>query len=386
MVRCTLQSSLVTLLLASVNSLAAQHVVVPVPSAAQVRLTPDSFTTPDGVRRQFDVYRPLASGAVPVVVFVNVVGPMLRSWDGYVEWGRLVTSRGLAGVTYEMAGLDPALDIDANRRIAMASLDSLLAALRRSAGRHDVDPDRLVLWAASANTTTGTPAALDPTRPAVRGYILYYGSGEVAAPRLDVPVLIARAGLDAVRLNANLDALAQQLVRAGVALTLINLPAGQHGFDLLDSTAVSASAIEQTLDFAVRVTRDPIQAALRAGETEARAGVAFAAGRWADAVAGYERVTAERPTDAGAHWRLGLARLEVSQNAAALQAFNRARDLGQGGARDIGLPAARAAIRSGDTAAARGWVRWALERYALIRDEIARDDELAALLPAVGAP
>lgn len=377
---------LATMPLVVAAPLAAQHVVVPVPPAAAVRVAADSFTTPDGVRRQFDLYHPMASGTVPVVVFVNVVGPMLRSWDGYVEWERLVTSRGLAGVTYEMAGLDPALDMDANRRLAMASLDSLLAALRRSANRHGVDTDRVVLWAASANTTTGTPAALDPARPAVRGYVLYYGSGEVPNPRLDVPVLIARAGLDAVRLNANLDALAQQLVRAGVALTLINVPAGQHGFDLLDSTAVSSAAIEQTLDFMVRATHEPIQAALRAGETEARAGVAFAAGRWAEAVAGYERVTAARPDDAGAHWRLGLARLETGANAAALQAFNRARDLGQGGARDIGLPAARAAIRSGDTAAAREWVRWALSKYALIRAEIAGDGELAALLPADGTP
>ena len=79
-------------------------------------------------------------------------------------------------------------------------------------------------------------------------------------------------------------------------------------------------------------------------------------------------------------WRLGLAQLEAGHPAAALASFDRAKELGQGGARDIGLPAARAAVRARETERAVEWIKWALASFPRIRSEIAADRELAVLL------
>lgn len=70
----------------------------------------------------------------------------------------------------------------------------------------------------------------------------------------------------------------------------------------------------------------------------------------------------------------------VRSPAEALVSFDRAKALGQGGARDIGLPAARAALRLGAEARAVEWINWALASFANIRQEIAADRELATLL------
>jgi hypothetical protein len=75
-----------------------------------------------------------------------------------------------------------------------------------------------------------------------------------------------------------------------------------------------------------------------------------------------------------------LAQLEHREYTAALASFGRARELGVGGARDIGLPASRAAVRGNHTDAAAEWVVWALRAFPRIRAEIAADRELAPLL------
>ena len=81
------------------GQLAGQGLVVPVPAASEVTMAVDTFVSSDGVRRRLDVYRAAgARGTTPVVIFVNGSGPGLRTAQGYVDWARLVTSRGLAAV------------------------------------------------------------------------------------------------------------------------------------------------------------------------------------------------------------------------------------------------------------------------------------------------
>ena len=359
--------------------------MIPVPDSSTVSVMVDSFTTASGERRQFDMRRLAArSSMAPVVVFVNAVGPALRTWPSYQDWAHLVTERGLASVLYEGPGYDNNLTLPANLAIQQATLDSLLATVTARGRNIGIDGTNVVLWAASANTSLGTPAALGRAHPSIKGYVLYYGAGTVSAPRLDVPVFIARAGLDAPGLNRMLDSLADQLTAAGVTLTVVNHAAGRHGFDLQDSTAVTADVIRQTLDFMVNVTNPSLHQAIAAGVPEVRASAAFAAGNWSEAVRLYQDLVHASPNRGGSHWRLGLAQLESDDPAAALTSFTRARELGVGGARDIGLPAARAAVRARNTAAAAEWVEWALRAFPRIRAEIAADRELAPLLERAG--
>lgn len=361
--------------------LPSQGLVIPVPDTSLVSLMVDSFTTATGERRQFDMRRlATRSSLAPVVVFVNVIGPSMRTWQGYQDWARLVTERGLASVLYEGVGYNNALTMPQNLELQQATLDSLLAAVTRRGRNVGIDGTNAVLWAASANTTLGTLAALGRAHPSIKGYVLYYGAGAVANPRLDVPVFIGRAGLDNPGLNRDLDSLSRQLTQAGVTLTVVNHPAGRHGFDLYDSTAVTADVIRQTLDFMTSVTTPALHQAIAAGVSETRASAAFAAGNWTEAVRLYQEVVRATPNRGGSHWRLGLAQLEHREHAAALASFVRARELGVGGARDIGLPAARAALRGNNATAAAEWVVWALRAFPRIRVEIAADRELAPLL------
>ena len=208
---------------------ASPRLVMPNPRGEAVRMVADSFSGALGQTGRIDIYRdPAATGARPVVLFANAGGPQLRTMTGYADWARLVAARGFTGVLYNGPGFDPARAPGENVRIAVAQMDSVVATLNRRADRHGIEAGNLVVWAGSSQTTAGTPFSLEGNR-AVRGYVLYYGSGTVRQPRLDVPVFIARAGLDASSLNAALDSLAQRLVTAGVPITLVTHPRVRTG-------------------------------------------------------------------------------------------------------------------------------------------------------------
>ena len=355
--------------------------VVPVPSTAQVTVRTDSFSTSSGTRRRFDLYRPAdRSGPVPVVVFANGSGPDLLNWNAYQGWAKLVTSRGAAGVLYEGPVFDRARTPLENINTSRADLDSVLKRLADRSNDLAIDGRNVVIWAGSAQTNTATTVALTGDRPAIKGYVLYYGAGSAPNPRLDVPVFVARAGLDSPELNRELDSLVTRLSGAGVPVTLVAYPAGQHGFDIVDSTAMSARVIDQTLDFIEGVTRPEFHDAIVASTAEVRASAAYVGRRWAEAAQLYAELHRARPTSRSVAWRLGLSHLEAGQYQPALDAFAKARDLGITGARDIGLPAARAAVRGRMTDRAAEWVAWALRQFPRIRPEIAADRELAPLL------
>ena len=200
-----------------------------------------------------------------------------------------------------------------------------VATLRRRAGPLQLDLDRLVIWAGSGQTWTGTPFALEGKRPGVSGYVLYYGGGVVTNPRVDVPVLVVRGGLDSPALNRGLDSLTLSLVQAGVPLTLVSLPSAPHAFDILDSSATVRAAITTTLDFMTRATDRQYRSAVLAGAPAAMAAAAFSSGRWAEAEERYEALARTQPNDRIVTWRLGLAQLEAGHPDRALASPSRRR-------------------------------------------------------------
>ena len=80
----------------------------------------------------------------------------------------------------------------------------------------------------------------------------------------------------------------------------------------------------------------------------------------------------------------GQQHTAVNQDAGAGHVAGIVRGEVDGGARDIGLPGARAAVRARNGAAAAEWVGWALRAFPRIRAEIAADRELAPLLERAG--
>jgi len=64
-----------------------------------------------------------------------------------------------------------------------------------------------------------------------------------------IPMLIARAGLDAPALNASIDRLIAAALAGNMDIDVMNHSTGHHGFDILDDNARSREIIHTTLEF-----------------------------------------------------------------------------------------------------------------------------------------
>lgn len=334
-------------LVASLQSYAqTQQFVGPRASRSSISVEADVVFAARGDQNlRLDLYRPRGRAIVPVVLFANGGNPAMRSWPGYVGWGEAVAGIGLAAVHY-----------DANRPTARADLEAALRFLRENAQRYAIDPSRLVIWSSSSNVPIGLPFAMDPDHEDVRAAVVYYGDAEVDRFRLDVPVFYARAGRDVPALNARIDALVGRALAANAPWTVVNVPAGLHGFDSFDSDDVAREVVVRTLAFMKEVTTPATSRAYAVAAEEAANAAAFARGDWSAAVSGYRRRLSALPNDAEGHRRLGLALMETGQFAEALQSLEKAWELGRRGPRDTALPAAAAAAGAQDVDRAVYWL------------------------------
>ncbi len=332
--------------LAVALSAGAQQFVVPRPDPSKITVHRDlEHTSADGRTTRFDFYRPAGSEIVPIVVTCNFGNAQMRRFPGYVGWGEVTAAAGLASVHYEPAGPDP-----------VAGYDALLEALRARAGELRIDPSRIVVWGGSSNVQLALPLAMDAKRSEIRGAVIYYGDAAVSEIRTDLPVFLARAGLDGPALNARIDALIGRAMKANAPWTIENYSGGLHGFDILNDTDISREIIRRTLDFMKSVTTPAVNRAYATAAADASLAAAFTGGQWDVAVKGYGERANASPNDGEAHLRLGIALDGAGRPAEGLKAIERAWELGRHGPRDTALPAARAAARSGDTERAMHWI------------------------------
>jgi dienelactone hydrolase len=187
--------------------------------------------------RKFDFYRPKGAGTLPLVIFLNGVGrPDLKEWGQYTSWPRLVAVRGMAAISYETTGNDVAPQTGA-----------LLRYVREHAGELKIDPKRIAIWGCSANVRLGT--GLLASHDDFRAAVFYYGLMEIAPKNILTPVLVTRAGMDALPLNSSIDRWVAQAVEIEAPVTLITYPEGLHAFELENDTPESRQIVAQTLDF-----------------------------------------------------------------------------------------------------------------------------------------
>lgn len=303
--------------------------------------------------RTLDLYRPPNSKDVlPLVIFVNGVGlPDLKDWGQYTSWPRLVAARGMAAIAYQTNGDG-----------AAAQTAALLAYVREHAGELKIDRSRIALWACSANARVATALIAEQD---FRAAALYYGIMTTPPKRAEIPVFVARAGLDAPALNDSIDRWVAQAVTLDMPVTLISYPQGPHGFDVLTDTAESRDIIRQTLDFLEFHLTNPraprtepmtpaqLQRLITGSGTDAalaRLGelrkshpdalvlreqslntmgyVLLEERRIADALKVFELITAIYPDSANAHDSLGDAYEAAGRNADAIREAERALALG----------------------------------------------------------
>ena len=187
--------------------------------------------------RKLDFYRPKGAGTVPLVIFLNGVGvPVLKDWGQYTSWPRLAAARGMAAISYETAGSD-----------AAPQTDALLRYVQQHAAELKIDPKRIAIWSCSSNSRLGS--TLLASRDDFRAAVFYYGFMQTAPKNITTPVLVARAGLDALQINQSIDRWVAQAVELEAPVTLVNYPEGLHGFELENDTPESRQIVTQTLDF-----------------------------------------------------------------------------------------------------------------------------------------
>ena len=63
------------------------------------------------------------------------------------------------------------------------------------------------------------------------------------------PLFLVKAGRDRAFLNEALDEFVRVAIERNVALTFMNHPAGEHGFDILNDDARTREIIRATLEF-----------------------------------------------------------------------------------------------------------------------------------------
>lgn len=207
-------------------------------------------------------------GPAPVVIFVmgypndsRQVGGPLKDLAQYRSWGRLVAASGMVGITYETT--------------ESGDTQAVIDHVRSNADELGIDPERVGLFAASANVGTALSIVMQPENAFIDVSVLYYGlmfgprgafretlddvCSEIGCygPELtdypeirdDLPLFVVKTGRDRADLKATIDEFVAAAETAGAPLTYVDYPAGPHGFDTDDQSARSAEILAETLDF-----------------------------------------------------------------------------------------------------------------------------------------
>lgn len=196
-----------------------------------------------------DVYLPATTPA-PIVFFVHggpiPPGAQMKNIPLFRDYGRLLAGEGFLAVTF------------GHRYHAANDFSQSLADVRavvehvRASGLGD--PDNVAQWVFSGS---GPLLAYGFDKPYVRAFVDYYamldGAPIERAAEIRVPMLIARAGRDMPEVN---DSLKRFLDAAldHAEIELLNHPAGEHGFDVLNDDARTRQIIARTLAFLHDVT------------------------------------------------------------------------------------------------------------------------------------
>lgn len=219
------------------------------------------FRTAGDTVLRADIYLPAARGTYPAVLLVS--GGSVNDWRAsafYTSFARVLAAEGLAAVNY-----DKRLARDRNT-VPTASEDTLALVdhLKSHASNYGLDTSRLCTWHFSAGgTVAGTMLGeKTPASCVVLTYaVLSLGEGDNEArlaaysalvqarergDRLP-PTLVVRAGRDAKPLNDSIDAFVAAALAKNAPVTLINYPAGDHGFEILNDTDETRRIIAESI-------------------------------------------------------------------------------------------------------------------------------------------
>lgn len=207
-----------------------------------------------------DLYLPQTRRPRPAVVFVHG-GPIPadrqptpRDWPVYRGYGSLAATRGVVGVT-----VDHRLHDLADYPLAAADVAGAVEFARADPR---VDADRVAVWCFSGGGLLladwlRTPpqwlrcvAASYPLLAPLPGHDVgaRFRPVEAVASAGALPIVLTRVGRERAHIAATVEAFVAAAHACGARLEIIDVPHGQHSFDLLDHTDESCSAVERAFD------------------------------------------------------------------------------------------------------------------------------------------
>jgi acetyl esterase/lipase len=232
------------------------------PGMDAVRLERDIvFRTVGDTSLKADIYLPAARGTYPVVLLVS--GGSVNDWRTaafYTSFARVLAAEGMAAVNF-----DKRLARDRNA-VPTASEDTLVLVdyLKTNAAKYGLDTARLCTWHFSAGgTIAGTMLGEKSSATCVVLTYTILSLGEADQdPQLGPhsalvrarergekfpPTLVVRAGRDQKAINDSIDAFVAAALAKNAPVTLINYPAGDHGFEILNDTDETRRVIAQSI-------------------------------------------------------------------------------------------------------------------------------------------
>jgi acetyl esterase/lipase len=208
-----------------------------------------------------DVYTPLKRERLPrpAIVFVHggplppELQPTPRDWPVFTGYGSFAASRGMVGVT-----VDHRLHSPADYSTAA---DDVTSAVAQARALDEVDPNRVALWffsgggLLSADWLAQPPpwlrciAASYPLLAPLPGWDVDARFRPVEAVRTagSVPIVLTRVGREAPEIAATVEAFTASAELCQVAIDVIDVPDGQHSFDILDHTDGSRAAVTEAM-------------------------------------------------------------------------------------------------------------------------------------------
>ncbi|MFB9361612.1 alpha/beta hydrolase [Actinoplanes nipponensis] len=209
-----------------------------------------------------DTYRPPGEGPFPVVVVVHgtplppglTTGP--RDWPLYRGYGELLAAEGLLAVVVEhRMPVTPGPDglvLD-----YATAADQVAAAVTAARADPRADADRVVLWFFSGGAMLSAPWLRDAP-PWLRGVALTYPvvtplPGMVAGPGYAAPAAAVGAGAPPILLtrvgreDPGFAAGVEQFLARAAGVEVIDVPDGQHSFDIADHTEQSRAAVRRAV-------------------------------------------------------------------------------------------------------------------------------------------
>ena len=205
-----------------------------------------------------DLYPPDAAEPRPAIVFVHG-GPLPadlvstpRDWPIFRGYASIVAARGVVGVTVDH-GLYAVTDY------AQAA-DDVAAAVEFARADPRVDADRVAIWFFSGggpmlgDWLRAHPAWL---RVVAATYSILscppeYGTrfnpAHAVADAGSLPIVLTRVGLELPQFAATVEEFVTAAQGSGARLEIIDVPNGQHSFDILDHTDESRVAVQRAID------------------------------------------------------------------------------------------------------------------------------------------